>query len=142
MQARHPRIMRVASIAMILCLMSCHSNAAYRTVPVTGILTCQGKPLAGVQVMFSPRAENGREARSAGRSGMARTDENGRFTLSTYGLNDGAVVGKHTVSILILDDARAPVSDAAKKNAAPCLNTTVEVEVTPGMGEVALNLGQ
>jgi len=114
--------------------------AGYKTVPVSGILRCQGKPIPGIQVLFSPRAENGRGESSPGRSAMARTDDEGKFTLSTYGLNDGAVVGKHTVTLLVLDDPRAPVSAEAKKNVAPCVNSTMEVEVKPGMDEVKLDL--
>ncbi len=115
---------------------------AYRTVPVKGVLTCQGKPIAQVQVLFSPKAEHGREEKAPGRAAMARTDENGRFELSTYGLHDGAVIGKHTVTFIVLDDPRAPVPEESKKNAAPCLPLSLEIEVTPKMEEVQLRFGE
>jgi hypothetical protein len=35
----------------------------------------------------------------AGKTATATTDAQGRFTLSSYEPNDGAVVGKHSVSV-------------------------------------------
>ena len=35
----------------------------------------------------------------AGKQGRATADEQGKFTVSTYGVNDGAVVGRHRVRV-------------------------------------------
>ena len=60
------------------------------TVPVSGIVTYQGQPLAEVEVTFFP--EEGRPA-----SGV--TNASGRYTLSTFASNDGAIPGEHRVVI-------------------------------------------
>ena len=60
-------------------------------VPVEGVVTLDGKPLAGAAVMLVPEA--------GGRAGMGGTDKQGRFTISTYGARDGAVSGPHRVVV-------------------------------------------
>jgi hypothetical protein len=61
------------------------------TVPVSGVVTYQGEPVVGAQVSFM--------AEGAARAASGQTDAEGKFQLSTYGTNDGAVVGSHTVTI-------------------------------------------
>jgi predicted small lipoprotein YifL len=61
------------------------------TVPVSGVVTYQGEPVVGAQVSFM--------AEGAARAASGQTDAQGKFQLSTYGTNDGAVVGSHTVTI-------------------------------------------
>jgi predicted small lipoprotein YifL len=61
------------------------------TVPVSGVVTYQGEPVVGAQVSFM--------AEGAARAAFGETDSQGRFQLSTYGTNDGAVVGSHTVTV-------------------------------------------
>jgi hypothetical protein len=53
-------------------------------------VTYNGQPLADAAVVFTP--DNGRLA-----SGV--TNGGGRFELSTFGENDGALIGKHSVTI-------------------------------------------
>jgi len=60
------------------------------TVPVSGTVTYQGKPVAEAQVVFM--AEGARPA-------SAVTDAEGRFTLSTFAPDDGAVAGEHRVTV-------------------------------------------
>jgi hypothetical protein len=48
-------------------------------------------------VFFEPM-ETGKQA-LVGKQGFAIADEQGRFTISTYGTNDGAVVGHHRVRV-------------------------------------------
>lgn len=59
-------------------------------VPVSGTLTYKGKPVANARVDFTP--EHGRPSWGA-------TDEEGHFTLNYDRGHDGAIVGKHTVSV-------------------------------------------
>jgi len=73
---------------------------------------------------------------------MGETDANGKFVLSTYGMNDGAIPGTHDVMILLMDDPERPAPAASKKNIAPCLHETRVIEVKRGMAEVILNLGE
>jgi len=62
-----------------------------KTVPVTGEVLYKGAPLADAVVTFTNR--------EAGRSATGTTDRNGRFRLTTFEKNDGAVPGKQEVSI-------------------------------------------
>lgn len=62
-----------------------------RTVPVSGTLTYQGKPLEGYKIVFHP-VEDRQGATAESRAG-------GAFTLGTNEPGDGAAPGKHRVSI-------------------------------------------
>jgi len=64
---------------------------------VSGSVTYDSKAVAGLSVMFSPIGSE--ENREPGKAAFAETDAKGKFTLSTYGDKDGAVVGKHRVTI-------------------------------------------
>ena len=63
----------------------------------SGIVLCEGKPVQGALVYFSPKM-TGKSA-EVGKPGFAVTDEAGRFILTTYGTQDGAVVGQHVVRV-------------------------------------------
>jgi len=60
------------------------------TSPAAGVAKFQGKPLEYYQIQFIP--EQGRPA-----AGI--TDENGKFTLGTNDVGDGAPSGKHRVAV-------------------------------------------
>jgi len=77
-------------IALLAGLAGCDRPGTAPTVKVTGAVTYNGAPIEGVSVGFIP--DKGRPA-----SGL--TDDEGRFTLSTFRTGDGAVPGKHSVSV-------------------------------------------
>lgn len=60
--------------------------------PVHGVVTLDGKPLAGVVVTFSPDTETGTVA-----AGI--TDQNGRFQLASFPTGNGARPGKYKVVV-------------------------------------------
>jgi hypothetical protein len=64
-------------------------------IPVNGIVTLDGAPVAGASVMFKPIGEGG------GNPAMGETDAQGRFRLSTQleKLRDGALEGEHAVTV-------------------------------------------
>jgi len=85
---------RGLAFALLAMLAGCR-DGPQATYSVTGELTIRGKPAEGADLRFY-------EIR--GRTpGMARpyatTDSDGRFTVSTYGMNDGAPVGEYQVSV-------------------------------------------
>lgn len=91
--------MRTIEWVTVLCLVTgltgCGSNEVKPTlekvVPVSGTLTYLGKPLEHHQVSFVPT--DGR------RAAVGITDAEGKFTLGTNDLADGAPPGKHKVSV-------------------------------------------
>ena len=64
---------------------------------VTGTVVCEGRPVAKAMVFFEP-VRSGDKA-EVGKQGFALTDEDGKFVVSTYGDEDGAVVGRHLVRV-------------------------------------------
>lgn len=72
--------------------------------PVTGVITYKGKPIVGADVTFSNEGEK--------RSAFARTDEEGRYQLTTFSQNDGAVEGKSIVTVTKFVDV-APATPEA-----------------------------
>src|SRR5262245_63020270 len=66
--------------------------------PVSGRVTLDGSPAAGVHVSFQPVGSEGQK--NPGGGSYAITDNDGRFTLKTVDKDqNGAFVGKHRVEI-------------------------------------------
>lgn len=75
---------------------------------VSGRVTYKDKPVANANVVFLPTARDTLAA-------AAITDEDGRYRLSTRGVNDGAIVGSFKVSIV----ARAPYDGPVPEGMSP-----------------------
>lgn len=80
----------VSLLASVLCLVVGCGRGTPRTMPVNGVVIFQGSPLADADVAFTP---------TGGRPATGRTDAAGRFTLTTFKTNDGAVIGQHVVTV-------------------------------------------
>jgi hypothetical protein len=78
----------LCGIALALCL-GCGGEQGAQTVPVSGVVTYRGKPLADVNVVFMPRS---------GPPATGVTDAEGKFELTTLD-QTGAVVGTHQVTV-------------------------------------------
>lgn len=85
---RYWNFFAVAALGTVLTGCGGADNPA--TYPVSGIIQYKGKPLSNVGVTFSP---------SQGRAAVGRTDENGKFTLTTFDPDDGAIEGTHRVTV-------------------------------------------
>jgi hypothetical protein len=68
-----------------------------KTVPVTGIVTYNGTPVADASVGLVPDAPPG--PNPPGRGAFGRTDAQGRFELMTFVAGDGAVPGNYKVTV-------------------------------------------
>jgi len=68
-----------------------------KTYPVSGVVTLNGQPVAGATVVFVPKASGRGE--NAPRAASGKTDEQGRYSLTTFGGNDGAVPGEYFVKV-------------------------------------------
>jgi hypothetical protein len=81
-----------------LLLIGCGSEGP--TVPVTGTLRYKNAPVVKANVVFMPES---------GRPATGRTDEQGRFELETFGPGDGAVPGKHVVTVAMAPTGTEPM---------------------------------
>src|SRR5262245_42539338 len=87
------------AVAAAACgLLAGCGGPSYPTAPVSGRVTCDGKPVPGAEVEFQPidaPAETGRPAGNPGSPSAGRVGEDGRFSLTVVGANagPGAVVG-------------------------------------------------
>ena len=88
-----------------LTVMGCGGDGLPKRVPVSGTVTHQGKPVIGATVSF--------HGQGAPRVASGVTDDSGKFTLTTYNPNDGAIPGSHTVTVVKLDKSSAQGADAA-----------------------------
>ena len=100
------RALLTAGLAMIL---GCSGRSGPETAPVTGKITLGGKPMAGAHVTFT--------AEGAPRAALGTTDAQGVYQLTTFQPNDGAVLGKHTVTVT-MPVKGAPTMSAEKPDAA------------------------
>jgi hypothetical protein len=69
------------------------------TAPTKGTVLYRGDPLPNARVVFTP--EEGRPA-------VGTSDAQGRFMLSTFQENDGAVPGRHRVAVMAGDPPEGP----------------------------------
>lgn len=79
-------------LAALLAIAGCGPDRP-AMVPVSGTVTLDGQPVVGASVMLSP-AQGGRPA-------SGRTGESGSFTVSTFEPGDGALLGRHTVTVTL-----------------------------------------
>jgi len=91
--SRRRRLELVAISALLL--VGC-SRGPEPTYPVRGVVTLDDKPLEGGTILFEPA-----EPRDGGERYTARgtVDLEGRYQLSTFAENDGAVAGSHRVVV-------------------------------------------
>jgi hypothetical protein len=91
---------RLISVGLILLLAGCGGGPG-KTVPVSGQVTLDGKPLAKALVTFVPAARPGVKERLP--SSLGTTGEDGRYSLvlNTDSKTSGAVMGKHQVMITV-----------------------------------------
>ena len=89
---------RVGNCLAIICLLAtlgCGSKGSHlpKTVPASGVVTLDGKPVDGAQVVLVPPPGGG----TTGASGV--TDSSGRFSLRAYVDKDGAIPGTYQAQV-------------------------------------------
>ncbi len=131
----------VDSISVVLvsmCVIGCSGAPDDRpaVVPVTGKITYKGKPVAEAFVTFSseksPRPANG------------TTDSDGRFSLTTFSTDDGAIPGEYQV-LVTKSVSRGVSSDPGLANAPDLskgLPTGYSSAVSEKTGKVNLPSGE
>jgi len=84
-------------LGVLVCFVSavgCGSGGGNlpKTVPALGVVTLDGKPVDGAQVVIVPAAEG-----TTGATGV--TDSGGHFSLRAYEQKDGAIPGEYNVQV-------------------------------------------
>jgi hypothetical protein len=102
------RWFRIFGGLVLLSLNAGCNNDPLGLQPVTGSVTVDGKPAAGVRLVFcpvntSPEAMNQRP--------MGTTDEQGKYSLTTFVLGDGAPPGDYKISATWLSASKQAVVD-------------------------------
>jgi hypothetical protein len=69
----------------------------FPTAKVSGKVLCDGQPVADVRIYFAPVGK--KKSLEVGKSGFGTAKADGTFVVSTYGNEDGAVVGRHKVMV-------------------------------------------
>jgi hypothetical protein len=77
--------------AGVIFLAGCEDDGRPPRVPVSGRVLIDGKPLDRGYVRFIP---------ASGRASGGQIDRFGRFRLSCFGENDGAVLGLHKIAVV------------------------------------------
>jgi len=68
----------------------------YSIAPVSGKVTCDGQPVPGIRLVFTPMPNEANTDPGPWSTGV--TNAQGEYTLETRYKKNGAAVGKHTVS--------------------------------------------
>jgi hypothetical protein len=104
------RLIMIAA-ASCLALSGCTGSDRPALAPVHGQVTFEGKPVADATVVFlSPGAP---------RPAVGTTDSSGKYQLTTFEPNDGAVVGTHVVTVKKIPSPSDKAGSAIESNAEP-----------------------
>lgn len=96
------------SMLLLVSFAGC-DNGEFQVHPAKGTVTCNGKPVSGGSISFTP--EGNSDALETGKPASATIASDGTFTLSTYGRFDGAIVGKHRVTYMGSDEEDSEESE-------------------------------
>jgi hypothetical protein len=110
-------ISRLGTLAtLFICWAGC-SKPPHEVAPVHGTVTIDGQPFTQGKVMFAPLASG--HNLHPGKAAMGILKPDGSFVLGTYGENDGAVVGEHSVTIINVKTPAAASTDANANATSP-----------------------
>ncbi|HBE67469.1 MAG TPA: hypothetical protein DDW52_04900 [Planctomycetaceae bacterium] len=110
-------------LALLTSLFVGCGGGDFPTAPATGVVLCDGKPVPGALVFFEPQLKG--EDAMVGKTGLGVANDEGKFSVKTYGANDGAVVGMHNVKV---ERGSGPGCDCAMNQD----KVVLEVEVKSG----------
>jgi hypothetical protein len=102
----------VHGVLLATFVAGCGSRGGAATATVSGVIKLNGKPLAKATVVFLPEAKG-----NPGPPSSATTNDAGEYTLRCEDGQQGAVIGKHLVSI------------STRKMGSSPENSDIEIEV-------------
>ncbi|MBX9681226.1 MAG: hypothetical protein K2X38_20920 [Gemmataceae bacterium] len=129
------RVLGLFSLLSIGILAGCGGET---TAEVKGVVVHKGTPITGGTLIFSPV--------QSGKPATAEVQSDGTYTLSTFGKNDGAVLGKHKVAFTpppqqLTDEQRTnPKYIAPPPKYMGLQPNAAEVEVKSGPNKIDLEL--
>jgi hypothetical protein len=91
-------ILRTSCIILLLAAVGCSRTGV---VPVEGVVKLDGKALPEATVQFLSQESGGRDA-------TGFTNPEGKFRLTTYQANDGALPGRYKVIVQVAETASGP----------------------------------
>lgn len=112
-------------LLILLAIAGCGGDGLdhFPTAKTEGTILCEGKPVPFAMVYFEPLQNPNSQTADVGKPGFDIADENGHFVLSTYGTEDGAVIGKHRVRVDPPSGSKVPPGWSC-----PCeMNSNVDV---------------
>ena len=118
----------VAGMAALALLGCGNGESALDTVPVSGVVTLDGTPVEGANVVFAPTSGSGTAA-----SGV--TDASGRYQLTTQDPNDGALAGSYVVMISKTETEPSAAAAAVKPGMSAEEATKAAMEARDKSGE-------
>ncbi len=130
----HRLLMMICGGVLLLSLPGCRSEGsdAPDVVPVAGVITSQGKPLANWNLTFYPEGSGG--------PSYGKTDAEGKFQLTYNDGRPGAVPGPHNVLASEVVPEVTPEQVEAGVTSKTPAEKRLKVEVTAGKAEYQLEL--
>ncbi|WP_437206289.1 carboxypeptidase regulatory-like domain-containing protein [Planctomicrobium sp. SH664] len=115
----------ICGSAALLLLMAGCSQQEFQLGDVGGTVTYDGQPLVGASVVFQPEGEIGTISTDV-------TNSEGQYHLSFNRHEKGAIVGNHSVSIIVWPSDDQPTAARIKVPARYNTRTELFREVKPG----------
>jgi len=106
---RNINLIAIAFIVLFSISVSGCDSKDYSLAPVSGTVTFEGKPVDKLRVSFNPQPIG--ENYATGPFSRGKTGPDGKFTLETRYEDEGAVIGKHTLSFMYADIGETAMAD-------------------------------
>jgi len=118
---------KIAFSAVALCTLGLLAGCGGRAdlAPATGVVTFKGEPVEDAKVMLHPLD-------GGPRNSYGTTNAKGEFKLSTFGMNDGALVGRHAVTVSKVDPDSLPKLDTSELSTKGYSGASYEAMMGPG----------
>jgi hypothetical protein len=129
---RRTAVAVIGGMMLVVCGCYSHDDGRPLRVPVSGQVLIDGKPLDYGFVRFIPA-----NARPSG----GRLDGNGRFSLSCFEDNDGAVPGLHKIAVVSCEPlSETAVGWNAPKKYAECTTSGLEQLIEGPTDSIVIHL--
>ena len=141
---RNSYLNSAACVLLVVCIAGCGDGIG--RVPITGLLTVKGEPLAGASVQFFPQAG------TQGEGAIGVSGPDGKFAVISSRQDDAGIPpGKYKVRVSLMMDAGKVLPPEALQAEYPnaqeivpspfsTANSTLEVDIPAGGGEVKVDL--